>query len=87
VSRHEKIPHSLNKSSVLEQLRLVLDVIVSDPSLDLVTETLEFLDLSFQVELLLLFLGLVSGRLHLVIYCLEQLNTFGHLFERSVDFS
>lgn len=51
--------HRLDQLAVVQQLTFVLNVIASEPGLDLVSEPLEFLDLALELELkfLLLCLG------------------------------
>ncbi len=49
-SGYAKSTHRLNQAPVVEQRRLVLDVIARDPGLDLVAQSLELLDLRLEVE-------------------------------------
>lgn len=51
--------YRLNQLAVVEQCTLVLDVIARNPGLDLVSQSLELLDLCLQVGLKLLFLRLI----------------------------
>ena len=83
---HARLTYRLDQAPVLEQLRLVLDIIVGDPGLNLVAETLELLDLCLQIELQLFFLRLIGGGLHLVVYALEKLDAFCYLLQGPVDF-
>jgi hypothetical protein len=52
----------------------------------LVSQPLKLLYLGLEVELELLFLGLVGRRLHLLVYILEELDAFGDFLQGSVDF-
>ena len=78
--------HRLDQPPVLKQCRLVLDVIARDPCLDLISESLQLLDLRFQVRLQLLFLRHVCRRLHLVVYRLKKLDALRNLLQGSVNF-
>ena len=77
--------YRLNQPTVLEQDRLVLDVIARDPCLNLVPESLKFLNLCLQIRFKLLLLRLVRRRLHLVVYALEELDTLRNLLQGPVD--
>ena len=77
--------YRLNQLAVLNQGRLVLDVITRNPRLDLVPQSLEFLDLCLQICLQLLLLRLVCGRLHLVVYTLKELDTLPNLLQGPVN--
>ena len=78
--------YRLNELAVVEQCGLVLNVIARYPRLDLVTQSLELLDLCLQICLQLLLLCLVCRRLHLVVYALEELDTFPNLLQGPVNF-
>ena len=71
--------YSFDELPVVQKLGLVLDVIARNPRLDLVPQSLEFLDLSLQICLQLLLLGLICRSLHLVVYALEELDTLRDL--------
>jgi hypothetical protein len=51
--------HRLNESPVLEESRLILDIIARDPCLDLIPESLQLLYLCLEICFELLFLCLV----------------------------
>jgi hypothetical protein len=76
----------LNQLPVVQQGGLVLNVIVGYPSLDLVTQPLELLNLRLEIRLQLLFLRLVRRVLHLFVDAFELLNTFGDPLQCPVDF-
>jgi hypothetical protein len=84
--RIQEQAHRLDQASVVEQLRLVLDIVVGNPGLDLVSKTLELLYLCLQIQLELFFLCLICGSLHLVVYALEKLDALRYLLEGPVDF-
>lgn len=71
---------------MLQQRRLVLDVVACCPCLDLIAESLELLDFALEVVLQLLFLGDVVGLLNLFVDGLEFGDAFRHLLEALVDF-
>ena len=77
--------YRLNQLAVLNQGRLVLDVITRNPRLDLVPQSLEFLDLCLQICLQLLLLGLICRSLHLVVYALKELDAFRDLLQGAVN--
>ena len=77
--------YRLNQPTVLEQDSLVLDVIARNPCLDLVPQSLKFLDLCLQIRFEFLLLRLVCRRLHLVVYALKELDPLRYLLERAVD--
>lgn len=70
----------------LHKLTLVLDVRVGQPSLDLISQPLEFLDLGLEVVFTFFLLGRVGGSHHLVVDGLEELDALLDLLERLVDF-
>lgn len=76
----------LYQPPVLQQRRLVLDVIAGSPCLDLIAESLKFLDFSFELILELILLCWVVGLLDLFVNGLEFGDTFRNFLEALVDF-
>jgi len=52
--------HRLDQSPVLKQRRFILYIVTRDPGLDLVSQSLELLNLCFEVQFRFLFLSLVG---------------------------
>jgi len=78
--------NSFNKLALLNERRLVFDIIGRDPRLDLVAVPLELLDLPLELCLVLLLLPLVARRIQLLPDPVKRLHSLLHLFEHFVDF-
>ena len=74
-----------NAFALLQKSRLVLDLIAGSPGLYLVSRSLEFLDLFFQVVFQLVLLGGILRRVDLLVNAFECEDAFVDLFERFVD--
>lgn len=78
--------HCFYGSPLLQQWALVLDFVPGSPGLDLVSESLQFLDLSFKIVLKLVSLGGIAGAPNLLIYAFEGLYALSDLLEGLVNF-
>lgn len=75
-TRIPKGSYHFNEFSLLHKYRLVIDGAGGDPGLDLIPKTLEFLDLFFEILLVLLLLVGIGCIVDLLPSLLELLHAF-----------
>lgn len=71
---------------MIQQRSLVLDVVTCGPCLDLISQSLQLLDFTFEVIFELLLLGDVIRLFNLFVDGFEFSNALGHFLEALVDF-